>query len=309
MQGELVLPIDSPRAAIKAVGKLVLAYCVVALALHYVGSVYAHALLPVVRTALELVHPRLAVQSASIQSDVVQFVVLLHDHALKATVAIPVSQLLVCPLVVLTLVVGWPRQGARDRLLALAIAAPLVVLVAALDTPHVIAATLADKAAAQGAPKSLLSFWWFLLDNGGRQVMAVLVAWAAIDGARRCNMGTASNDHEPRIPIPQGQTAAISRRIVTPVRRLPVTPRAFRMRLHLPVTAASVSCDALLPSSAVTPWANPFLQRQPGPRRDGLPRRIVRMSVLHPRRAKACTFAAQALPALVVRLSERHSME
>ncbi len=182
--------------ALRVTGRLGFTYFALLLAFHFLGSLYGTAILPVLKAGLGLAHPQYVVQSGSVANGQVRIVASIQRRprdsrraataSAPITAVLPLSTLFICPLVVFTLLVGWPYKHRPNKLMTLAIAVPLIGLVAALDSPNVIAATLAERAAApNGAPRDILAFWRFFLESGGRQFLGILTAWIAATGAGR----------------------------------------------------------------------------------------------------------------------------
>jgi len=97
--------------------------------------------------------------------------------------------MLVGPILALTLVFTWRARRWREKAVALGIVGGLSVVLVMVDLPVSMSALLDEKFGAGPGQKGLLSFAWFLLDNGGRQIYAVLAAGVAVGGARALAKG------------------------------------------------------------------------------------------------------------------------
>jgi hypothetical protein len=88
-------------------------------------------------------------------------------------------------IVFLAIVISWPARNFGQRVLRLVIGAPLLITVAVLDVPIVLAAELHSMLLDVVAPDafSLLVAWKDILEGGGRVALAILAAAATVSTA------------------------------------------------------------------------------------------------------------------------------
>ncbi len=172
---------------------LAAAYLSLTLAAHLAGPRIITPLFPLFHKGLEWTHPEFVVQSLSVQEGKLRLEAQMTrlnpgrvGHGQRTTTfELPARQFFVGPIIVLALLLAWPHKSRRLALTAVALALPLVGLVELLDTPYAIAAIAAEQLAGPGkAPKDVEAFWWFFLDNGGRQFLSLWAAASAVLGAQ-----------------------------------------------------------------------------------------------------------------------------
>jgi len=179
------------RPALRFVVILLVVYSALTAGFHWVGPTCAAPLLPVLEQSLKFTHPEFIGPSFTIRHDRLHL-----ETAIKLDSALPASQrivtlraelsarqLLVCPVIALSLLFAWPHKSRRKLFLAFMFAIALIAFVESLDTPYVFVAAIAEKqSAAVLLPRDFDSFWWFFLDNGGRQLLSLFVAPLAVLG-------------------------------------------------------------------------------------------------------------------------------
>lgn len=166
-------------------------YVGLTLATHVAGPQLITPLLPLFRQGLEWTHPEFVVRALSVEDGTLRLDAQIkkgrsgHRH-IATTFELPATQLLVAPIIVLALLVAWPHRSRRLGLMAFVLALPLVAAVELLDTPYAIAALAAEQLSGPGrTPRDWEAFWWFFLDNGGRQFLSLCAAASSVWGAQR----------------------------------------------------------------------------------------------------------------------------
>jgi hypothetical protein len=81
------------------------------------------------------------------------------------------------PILILSLLAGWPFPSLKRRLLALGIGAPLAIALMLIDLPAEVLLSLAE------ATQKQRIFLSFFFNNGGRQLLALVIFAASIAGA------------------------------------------------------------------------------------------------------------------------------
>ncbi|MFZ5445515.1 MAG: hypothetical protein ACOZQL_36325 [Myxococcota bacterium] len=179
---------------LRFLARLGLAWLALTAALSLLGARAGAPLLPLVRFGLELVQSDVEVHRLSVANDAVQVRATVKPGSL-ATLAVPVGQLLQGPVLVWSLLFAWPHRSRGLRVTAFLVALPLLVAAETLDAPFALAAGIDQ---ALGRTRPLAAFWWFFLDNGGRLLLSVLVAPAAVWGAELLHT-------KPRTSLPRSR--------------------------------------------------------------------------------------------------------
>jgi hypothetical protein len=174
------------------------AYLLLTALFHFVGPAYANALRPLVETTLSAAYPELDVRSLEVRSNK------LHGSVVAATlvpgsakprrVAVELETnlgvLYVCPVIALSCLLAWPHRSRKAMLVAVLVALSLIALVTALDVPLALATGVFEQLARpRPAPATFGTFVLFFFDNGGRQLLALMIAGTAIGVT--CGSGTA----------------------------------------------------------------------------------------------------------------------
>lgn len=184
---------------------LVAVYASLTLGAHLAGPELITPLLPLYRQGLEWTHPEFVVRSLSVQDGTLRLEAQIKKvtpgrsghRQVGSTFELPARQLLVAPIIALALLVAWPHRSRRLALTAFVLALPLVAVVELLDTPYAIAAIAAEQLSEPGkAPRDWEAFWWFFLDNGGRQFLSLWAAGCAVFAAQ----GLARKPSAPESP-------------------------------------------------------------------------------------------------------------
>lgn len=170
--------------------RLGLAYVALTVALSLSeGTLYA-VLLPVLKVGIEKTHPEFLVTSLSVEAHTLRLQMKMGIAApgrmrlqqRPVMVDLPALQLLECPILALAVLLAWPHRSLRTALLSLALALPLIALAELLDVPYAFAAAVSEKLSPAGSA-NFGALWWFFLDNGGRQLLALAVAPLAVWGS------------------------------------------------------------------------------------------------------------------------------
>jgi len=173
------------------------------------GWHYANLWLPWYRTVLELALPNYAVVSLGLSWQqgewrivgefVTERLTVVHGQLVPAGTAVSASTLMAHslkhPLILAAAALAWPGLSWRGRGLRLLLCLPLLLLLATLDAPLVLASAVSDLVSWMASPQadaaSVLVDWARLLDGGGRVALSLAAALAAaavqgwLVGARR----------------------------------------------------------------------------------------------------------------------------
>jgi hypothetical protein len=91
------------------------------------------------------------------------------------------------PVIIFSILLGWPAISWRGRLMMLAFAVPLLILLECIDIPLVLVANCQHHIGslypdAASAPIPPLTYWREFLMNGGRAVLCIFLASLAVAG-------------------------------------------------------------------------------------------------------------------------------
>ncbi len=179
--------------------RLPLAY-LCALGLVYALRVPASGLfLPILEAELTQLVPGCDVASAKLGGERVLLSVQIRDlpapapNPARLRMSLPLSQLLVAPALAFTLLLAWPRLRQRARLAVALWLLLFLSLAQMLDQPFVAADALMARAGLiNRVSHAAFGYWSFVLDNGGRQFLAILAFGSAVTVQRRRENGAVS---------------------------------------------------------------------------------------------------------------------
>lgn len=177
------------KTLLKFAGLFLLAYVLLlGLSLQF-GHRYVEILLPLYRWEIGLLSPDYHIASLALADnrgeavialtlDMIRYIVV-AGHGLPPGGSISSSTLaghaLQHPLLLLSLLVAWPAASFFHRMVLLAIAVPLLLLVEMLDVPLVLLGSIEDLIIANIAPdaSSFLVYWMNFLNGGGRLALSI----------------------------------------------------------------------------------------------------------------------------------------
>jgi hypothetical protein len=159
-----------------ALVRLFVAYAALCAVFALAGANIVKPLAPVFGRELEWLCPEIRVEKLATRgSDVTVNLKGVSGNAHgQYRVTTDASYCFIYPIVVLSLLAGWPFGHWRPRLIALGVAAGLLALLVSIDFPLEFAANVTrffDKKA---------PFGYFFFNNGGRQFLALLIVAAAL---------------------------------------------------------------------------------------------------------------------------------
>lgn len=149
------------------------------------------------KNQIELLHPEYEILSHDIikinQLDYIQFYIkvnkspTLPDTPAQKGAIIKVkgqaSSLCIAPIIIFSLILAWPGLGIRKKLKAILIAIPLTMTLAAIDYPMIFIADIESVYSDAPLLNSFRQLWKHLMNNGGRQFLALIVFLFAIAAA------------------------------------------------------------------------------------------------------------------------------
>jgi len=182
--------------------RLVPSFVLVLLCFHLFGRVLVAPLLPLFSREIELLHPWCHVENMSRETgggrDIIVCRATIHRNAEKETIrslntklsgGIETSFLYIHPIIIYSLIFAWPSLTFKNRMKAVLISLPLLVAVELIDIPVTLAAThfnepyILENSGEYSVVYpigTLQVFWNHVMNNGGRQFLALLVSIIAI---------------------------------------------------------------------------------------------------------------------------------
>jgi len=148
--------------------------------------------LPIFETEVMQIIPGCDVASAKLTEGRVKVIVQIRDlpapapNPARLRTSLPLDLLLIAPVLGFTLVFAWPRLRRGSRFAVALWLILLLSLAQMLDQPFVTAdAIMASAGLKNGVGRAACGYWSFLLDNGGRQFLAILAFGISLAVTRR----------------------------------------------------------------------------------------------------------------------------
>ena len=167
------------RERVSAVLRGVATYALLCLGSYFFGSSLVRAMTPAFKLEIETLAPEYKVTEFHVERAKLDLVV---DSAGRrqpeVRVTLGYSKGFTYPILVLSLLAGWPFPSRRERLLALGTGALLALVVMTIDLPAAVLLSLAEHT--QEKP----FFLSFFLANGGRQFVALIVFLPSLAAGR-----------------------------------------------------------------------------------------------------------------------------
>jgi len=162
-------------------------YVVLTVFFEYFGSAYINWMLPLVRAEMEWVAPDYNVMELKLVGHYLEYDVKISRTVVRPDGvfvqqggqmrgAIAARMFYLQPVFLIATVLTWPGLSTRKRIYSLALCVPVLHLLVALDAPIFLINGIEEGYVhAEGYEKSgMIDYWGFLLNNGGRQVWALL---------------------------------------------------------------------------------------------------------------------------------------
>jgi len=90
----------------------------------------------------------------------------------------------ICPIIIYALILGWPRLSLKQRIKSVVVSIPLLIAIQLVDIPIHLINRVGMSLQLDSTVKSFRTFWFHLMNNGGRQFLAALVAMLSIASVR-----------------------------------------------------------------------------------------------------------------------------
>jgi hypothetical protein len=177
------------RSGLKFLIRLISACLLVGCALYFISPFYVRFFLPIFSSQIEFLHPEYTVIDSDVtkirQIDYFQFDIKVNKpsppgyqspgetgnitrHKGQA------SALILAPIIIFSLILSWPSLTIRRRFLTFVFSIPLIILIECLDYPMIFIANIESVFSPDSSLITLRKLWSHILNNGGRQFLAVV---------------------------------------------------------------------------------------------------------------------------------------
>jgi len=175
--------------------RLVLAFLFWSLVSYLLGPSYIRLFMPVFSWEIKAVHPEYNIKEFYL-SDQMQIMYQVQVYRVgvdvkgrrvggtEARAGILGRAMYIPPIIVFSLLVAWPGLSVRERLRAFIVAVFLLIATELVDIPVQIINRVEAAWPVQGLGGHLRVFWINLINNGGRQFLAVVVFLLSIASVR-----------------------------------------------------------------------------------------------------------------------------
>ena len=179
--------------------RLFLAALFMSAVFYLAGPLYVRLFLPLFSFEIKQIHPEYKVkriylnEKKEIWYDIVLPLKFVNAEGRTIRTDIPLrgailgKTMYICPIIIYALILGWPGLSAKQRIKSIGVSIPLLIATQLVDIPiHLINRVEMSLVSLQINPtvKTFREFWFYLMNNGGRQFLAVLVAMLSIAAVR-----------------------------------------------------------------------------------------------------------------------------
>ena len=139
---------------------------------------------------MELIHPEYTVIDYDIkkirQLNYIQYLIKVNKEPIGKTEGLSgkkgsitrlkgqASSLIIPPIIIFSLILAWPALSIRQSLKAILFSIPLIVVIACIDYPLIFIAEIESVYSGGTLMDSIRLLWKHLLNNGGRQFLALI---------------------------------------------------------------------------------------------------------------------------------------
>jgi hypothetical protein len=177
------------RSGLKFLIRLIPACFLVGCAFYFISPFYVRFFLPIFSSQIEFLHPEYKVIHSDVtkirQIDYFQFDIKVNKpsppgyqspgetgnvtrHKGQA------SALILAPIIIFSLILSWPSLSIRRRLQTFVFSIPLIILIECFDYPMIFIANIESVFSPDSSLITLRKIWSHILNNGGRQFLAVV---------------------------------------------------------------------------------------------------------------------------------------
>lgn len=166
--------------------RLILAGMFLAYLLYVFGPSYIRLFLPLFSYTIEIIHPDYEIKELYLDvNNQIMYQVRVYrvgfddlGRALggsEVKAGIVARALYISPLILYSLLLAWPGLSIRERLKTFLISIPLLIASQLIDIPFDIISRIEKPWGVHSPVEKFREFWNYLLNNGGRQFLAVIV--------------------------------------------------------------------------------------------------------------------------------------
>jgi SEC-C motif-containing protein len=170
--------------------RIVLASTFTILFFYMISPFYFKLYLPLFKHQIELTHPEYTVIDYDIKKirrvNYIQYLIKVNKEPIGKTEGLSgkkgsitrlkaqASSLSIVPIIIFTLILAWPGLSMRQRIKAIFLSIPLIVVIACVDYPFIFIAEIESVYSGGTLMDSIRLLWKHLLNNGGRQFLALI---------------------------------------------------------------------------------------------------------------------------------------
>lgn len=176
--------------------RLVMASTGVIIFFYLIGPFYFRFYLPIFKHELEFIHPEYTVIDYDIQKirqlNYIQYLIKVDKEPIGKAERLKgkkgsilrlkgqASALSIPPIIIFSLILSWPALSIRQRIKAMLYAIPMIIAIACVDYPFIFIAEIESVYSSTTMANSVRMLWKHILNNGGRQFLALLVFLVSI---------------------------------------------------------------------------------------------------------------------------------
>jgi len=177
--------------------RLTLAALFVSSVFYFAGPLYVRAFLPLFSYQMKKIYPDLKVKNIYVDKrNQIAYDITVHLKIknLKKEILeerdIPLhgefmaKAMYICPIIIYTILLGWPGLSTKQRIKSIAVSVPLLVAVQLVDIPIYFVNRIEMSLALDSSSEHFHDFWVYFINNGGRQFLALIVAMLSIASVR-----------------------------------------------------------------------------------------------------------------------------
>ena len=174
--------------------RLILACSLITIFFLYAGPYYVKAVLPLIKKQIQWFHPDYYLHTLTYEEQGISREISVHISILRpftdefgkrgnwrdVNYSIHASTLYSHPIIMFTLLMAWPGLSMKRRLISTGICCILLFLAIVLDHPFHLISQAEKGLIIDSFLGKMREFWVFMLTNGGRQFISVLLVLLAI---------------------------------------------------------------------------------------------------------------------------------
>lgn len=161
---------------------------------YFISPFFINGHLKLFKNQLKLLHPEYEILSHDIikinQLKYIQFVIKVNKDSTLPNSSVykgaivkvkgQASTLCIAPIIIFSLILSWPGLVLKKRFKAILIAIPLMFVISAMDYPIMFIADIESVFSDAPLMNNMRLLWKHLLNNGGRQFLALMICLLSI---------------------------------------------------------------------------------------------------------------------------------